>query len=438
MKIAAIFILSLLNSYAPCCIASSLSEIYQATRENNPQYAGFDSSVEVSKQELVGARAKFFPTANAFYTLDKENVEYRDVEFRGYSKSFSRGIQVAQKLFSAENIYAYRASKQSYEGARYQRDYNVNLLEESLIEAYLTSVLQAKIVDVYSRYEDAYAQALKITRRQYAGGYAAKVDTAQAESYYEYIAAQRLEYASDLDSSLHKLSRMSGLDLKEVGPFKESQNFSFVENRSLLAWYQLAQTHNSKLAYLERLIRTSAEKVKSARSARLPEVSLEATYSSVNFEQFSLSNDGRVRCWDKYVGINVSVPLFSGFLIESNIKTAESQRDLAVSNLEIEVAQIRNDISDYYAYISNSSKRLEASARSVAAAILSEELIGKGYKIGQRDFTDLAVAIGRRAECELQLAYARYNYLVAQVKLIATTRELGQQDMETISRILSY
>jgi outer membrane protein TolC len=180
---------------------------------------------------------------------------------------------------------------------------------------------------------------------------------------------------------------------------------------------ELALRHRSDLRQLDFTARLRQTEVRLERAEYLPKVSLFGLYT-INAQQ-SGSPDffGYPRAYGRQVGVQVSLPLFSGFQRparlgqkQAALRQVEAQRALTSARAEHEVRTLYDEALEARA-------RAEAQSQAVAQAARGFEIASAQYREGlgsQLEVTDAEVAL---RQSEFNHAEAIYDYLVARARL---------------------
>jgi outer membrane protein TolC len=180
---------------------------------------------------------------------------------------------------------------------------------------------------------------------------------------------------------------------------------------------ELALRHRSDLRQLDFTARLRQAEVRLERAEYLPKVSLFGLYT-INAQQ-SGSPDffGYPRAYGRQVGVQVSLPLFSGFQRparlgqkQAALRQVEAQRALTSARAEHEVCTLYDEALEARA-------RAEAQSQAVAQAARGFEIASAQYREGlssQLEVTDAEVAL---RQSEFNHAEAVYDYLVARARL---------------------
>jgi outer membrane protein len=136
------------------------------------------------------------------------------------------------------------------------------------------------------------------------------------------------------------------------------------------------------------------------------------------------------------IGIQYSIPIFSGFAVTSKVRESIALEDKARNDLE---ANRRNAaLLARQSFLGVNSglaqvKALEAAEVSSNSALESNKL---GYQVGVRINIDVLNAQRQLYQTRTDLARARYNTILAGLKLKAAAGSLREEDLQPINALL--
>lgn len=108
---------------------------------------------------------------------------------------------------------------------------------------------------------------------------------------------------------------------------------------------------------------------------------------------------------------NLSIPIFNGFSVRSNIKRAEVGVLNASNNLELARQQLRQTVETAYADAIAALNSYRATAQSVRAAELAFEYAEVRYEQGASNIADYVAARSRLDNARADLIRNKYDYL---------------------------
>ena len=137
------------------------------------------------------------------------------------------------------------------------------------------------------------------------------------------------------------------------------------------------------------------------------------------------------------VGVALNLPLFAGFAVQNRIQETLAREEQAEADLEAlrrNVAQATR--AAYFGVQSGHSQvsALQAAEASSQSALDANQL---GYKVGVRINIDVLNAQSQLYETKRDLAVARYNLLLGQLKLRQAAGVLSLDDLRALDALLA-
>ncbi|HEX7118427.1 MAG TPA: TolC family protein [Longimicrobiales bacterium] len=183
---------------------------------------------------------------------------------------------------------------------------------------------------------------------------------------------------------------------------------------------QLALRNRSDLRQLELTASLRETELKVERSAYLPKVSLFGTYSitaqqSGDPDFFGAS--AAARAYGREIGIQVSMPLFSGFQRPARIAQKQAALQQVWAQHDLAEARAENQVLTLLDQLREAGQRARAQRLAVRQAERGFEIASAKYREGlssQLEVTDAGVAL---RQSEFNHAEALYDYLVARARL---------------------
>jgi outer membrane protein len=138
------------------------------------------------------------------------------------------------------------------------------------------------------------------------------------------------------------------------------------------------------------------------------------------------------------IGLQLNIPLFQGGAVMSQQRAAEAGRDAAAAGLENARRSAALGARQAYLGVVNGVaqvKALEAALRSSQSSLESNKL---GYEVGVRINIDVLNAEQQLTTTRTSLARARFDTLLAQLKLKAAVGTLGDEDVQRLNALLQH
>jgi outer membrane protein TolC len=167
--------------------------------------------------------------------------------------------------------------------------------------------------------------------------------------------------------------------------------------------------HRPDLLSLQKQKESAREYIKAQRRAHYP--------TFAGFAQGTYVGTGFPLGHGWTAGVNMSLPLFQGFLTSHRVAEAKAGL-LVVTGRERDLKQtIVLELEQGYLALRDASERIESSEIAVKQARENLELANERYAAGLAIGVEVTDAIGTYANAQFQNIAARYDYRVAQARI---------------------
>jgi outer membrane protein TolC len=260
--------------------------------------------------------------------------------------------------------------------------------------------------------------ARKDTNALFRQGVAADIDTLKAWLSVENLRPDLIRAQNNEAITATNLKRVMGVD--QETPLTLTSSLAFREiavPKSVAAAYGEALDKRPDVQSLSLQAEAENAKVMAARSEGLPVLSAFGQLDAQT--QFDDDTSLRSTRWpvSSTAGLQLSVPIFSGFATSARIQQAKIERLKTRTRYEDLKSQVRADVEVRLSNVIEARKRIDVQSKTIAVA-------ERSYRI---TMLRLREGIGSRLEltdAELQLDTAKTNYLQAVYDYLVATAEL--------------
>ena len=425
------------------CMAAGgadLLEIYRQAQDNDPTFQIARHSYEVASEKLPQARAGNLPTVNL---TGSENYTGAKAGFNG-APPVDRGItawtwtlQLTQPIMRPQNVAAYYEAEGLVEAA--QAEYHQ--AEQDLIlrvaQAYFDALVAQETVATAESQLKAMREQEVAAKRGYELGTVSITDSHEARSKAEQARAQLVVAQNDLDDKRVELEKITGQPASPLAGLKPAVVAPTPEPADVKAWVEQAQDNNPSVRSLMASLRAAGFSVTKARAENIWTLDFVASYGT-NYSSGSVAMpvgyETRVR--SNVAGIQFTVPIFAGGLNSSHIREAMAQREKLSAQLEETRRKAGGEAKKAYSGIVNGLVQAEALKAAVESGESSVKGNQAGYKLGIRINSDVLNAQQQMYSAKRDLTKARYDTLLAGLKLKAAAGVLSEDDVEMLNRML--
>lgn len=326
-------------------------------------------------------------------------------------------LSLSQPVFNLKALAGIRASsvvkKISLEAYR-QTEADVI---SAIRTAYYNALITQEQVGILQQSLSRWMTALNDSRAQFRQGVAADIDTLKAFLSVENVKPDLIQAKNSAAAARTQLKNTIGIDPEATVILTDSLVFQKGNYpASVREAYQEALTKRPEVRRLELQVEAEAQNVAANRAERYP--SITAVGQLQTQTQF---NDGIApgdTDWPvtSSVGLQVSLPIFTGFRISSQIEQAKLGRLQSMTRLDDLKSDIRAEVEMKLSGLEESRKRIEVQNRTIRTAERSYDITLLRFREGVGSRLELADAELQLNKAKTNYLQAVYDYLVARVE----------------------
>jgi outer membrane protein len=434
---------------SPGAGAADLIQVYQQALANDAVYASARASQQAGLERVPQGKAGLYPdivgsasiTRNMGNTVSGVGQVLTDANgdtqvINTSSANYTRkqyGISLTQPLFRWDRWQTYQQSKlqQSISEAQFaqaQQD-----LITRVAQAYFDVLSAQDTLESTRSQKSAVTEQLASAKRNFEVGTQTITDTHEAQAAYDLVISQEFAASADLENRRSALLAIVGGDTVALAPLRAGVALASPSPAAIEPWLSAAQTQNYGVTVGELSLESAKRDIERNRAGHLPTLDLVASHGRA-------LNNGEVyntaRTTGNAIGVQLNVPIFSGFAVTSRVRESIALEDKARNDLE---STRRNAVLGVrQAYLGVNSglaqvKALEAAEISSQSALDSNKL---GYQVGVRINIDVLNAQRQLFSTQTDLARARYNTIMSGLRLKAAAGSLRESDLVPVNALL--
>lgn len=381
--------------------AVDLKSLFEAASLKNEtiqiQEQEVKKAVELRRQAWGG----MMPKLTLSTTLLKQDIDTSsNSSFSSFreAEQFTAKINVSQPLFQGTAEYAaLRLTEKQLEQSQLALLAEQLDLYDQVASVFYQALAQEKEIDVLQRLDKTLkervkelAGRVKIGRSRRSELLSAKAQLALNESALETAVASRTSLVNELEQlTLLEIDHLS--QAAEIPPLEE------------LSHYTKKVVHHPKIVVAQSQVGIARESVNIEQAGHYPRLSLDGNYY---FERPGILRDSE---WD--VGLILSIPLFQGGVVSSEVRRAKAEvhsQNLMASQLQ---RQLKTRVENRYIEAQTVAKTLATLKQALELSRQSYRLIMDEYRSGIIPYLEAI-----QAEREYWETLRRYEVLSVNVK----------------------
>jgi outer membrane protein len=429
--------LAISAAFAGSAQAQSLMSLYETARGYDAAYKAAQSQYTANLSKGDQAKALLLPTIGLSANVNKTEVELLAAAQTVTSQSKAATLSASQPLYRPANFATYQQGMRQLELASVQLKAAEQDLMVRLSQAYFDVLVSRESLDFVKAQKVAVAEQLAAAKRNFEVGTSTITDTREAQARYDLVLAQEIAADNDLRIKRLALNQLVGLNNIEPKSLSSKAKLSGPDAQSLEQWVQQSAEQNPSVIQSRAALEIAKLETSKAEAGHKPTLDLVAGYTPTRYKNGKGINTSQVDTNTNSVTLSFNMPLFAGFATQNRIKETVALEDKARSDLdaaERNVAQATR--SAFFGLQSGLGQvnALQAAEASSQSALDANKL---GYQVGVRINIDVLNSQSQLFQTKRDLAKARYDVLLGQLKLRQAAGTLTEADLASINALLN-
>lgn len=387
-------------------------------RKNNVQVKNALLDVQIQQQTNREVTASAYPQISAnLSAIDYLSIPtnllpgelagqpagtYIPVRF-GTKFNQTAGLNLQQLLFQGEVFVGLQARNATMEFARKNVEVTEENIRANIYKIYYQLSASTYQLAILQNNIDRVQKMTDETRKYYENGFAEKLDISKLEVQLANLQTEKIKAQNVIDNGYLGLKFLMGMPMTDTLVLTETVSENDIRSGVLDATAYSVQDRK-EYQYAQLGLKLSQYNIKRYRLSKLPTVALNSAFNT-NRQANKFGFGGQ---WfnTAYVGLNINVPIFSGFAIDARIRRAELVAEQNLNNLEGLKQNIDQEVRVAINTYTNSITTLDFQQRNMK---LAEEV----YNQTRRKFQE---GIGSSTEittAQSDLLVAQNNYILA-------------------------
>ena len=439
MKFNKILLACGLAFFANSASADNLQQIFEQALTKDPLYleaqANRDAALErITEQEAVNL-PQISLNADLGYTMTSD---YRtDSASNGNALIGTVGIGLTQSLYEESNfINVSQAAKQAE-----QSELTVQSELQGLIlrvsNAYFNVLSANDTLEFSNRNKDAVERQLEQTTQRYNVGLTDKTDVLEAQSSFDLSVAEVINAENTLANSYESLTEITGLTHTNISPLNTARFSPTAPSGQRNNWLDTANNQNLSIQ-IQRIAKQIAEgNVDLVSSTDNIKLNLVANAGAKYTGYGDDNNDGGTGFENTVssgnVGIEFSMPLYTGGAVTSAEKQAVYQVTASQEQLTRASREVQTQIRTYYNNVTAALSSIKAYEQTVKSSESALEATQAGFGVGTRTIIDVLNATKSLYQSKQSLSASRYNYIISMLQLKQAAGTLNAEDVSLVN-----
>lgn len=358
----------------------------------------------------------------------------RNITTRGYTMN----LTLTQTVF---NFQQFSAVEQQVSLSKYA-DATLNAALQSLMtrvaSAYFTILKDEDTLSYAEASKVAYAEQLDQIKQQFKVGLKTITDVYTAQASYESAVATYIGAQTTLANDKENLRVITGVYYPHLASLSDRFPLLRPKPQNSEAWVKTAVLQNWAIKASQYNVASQRAVIKQQFAGHLPTVSIQTTFSKAlydninNYSSFS-ERKGPGTTSDRQIGLNVTVPIFSGGGVIAQTNQAIYNYQVAQQQLEQTVRTTISTSRQSYNSVVAGISQITADKEAIKSTISSLEGLEARYRVGTETLVDVLNQQQKVFEAQTKYATDRYAFVNNILALKQAAGTLSIEDLFAIN-----
>ena len=437
--------------------AEDLLQTYELARLSDPQLSAAESQRLATREGAVQARAALLPQINGTTTLQRSRsngassqtqfdpdtgtpIQF-NVDRESENTSRNLNVNARQMVYDRANFTRLRSQNALSQSSDFQLESAGDTLVTRTSQAYFNVLVATETLAAAEAQEAALKKQFDFADKRLEVGLAPITDVHEARAQYDSARANTIVVRNALEDAYQALVELTGQEVRNLKGLPENFQPVLPVEQSADSWVNSAVENNPALIARKFQVESTEANIETARAGHWPSLYVSGGYgdqrsfgdSTSRGITFPSDNDSR----GPRIGLTLNVPIFSGGAVQSQVRQAIAQRDVAQDEFEQQKrALVRNTRNAYQTLVAGISE-VEARRLAVFSARSAYDASQVGLEVGTRTVLDVLNNQQTLFNAEREYARSRYNFLQNRLLLEQAAGTLDVADVQDVNRLLT-
>ena len=422
--------------------AQSLQELYQTAHGYDAAYLAARASLDAAQYRHDQARGLRLPQVGlgVVGALQRSSTPDAPSTQAANTSSLSATLNGSQTLFNRANDVTISQAEKAVDAYRSDLEASEQDLILRVSQAYFDVLAAQDNLATARASLAAISEQVASAKRNFEVGTATITDTREAQARYDLARFTQIQAENDLTTRRILLDQTVGRSGVVPKQLAVPIALPALAPANIDEWVTRADAEHPLIRKAQVALEIARLDTAKARAGHLPTVTLNGSYGrgrSANDLQvtgggFSYATPNTVST----VSVNLSVPLFAGFQIQNRVKETLVLEDKSLNDLEFARRSVAQATRQLFYGVGSFAAQVNALEAAESSSKLALEATQLGFKVGVRVNIDVLNAQAQLYTTQAQLAKARYDTIMAGLRLRQASGRLTPDDVASVNGLL--
>jgi outer membrane protein len=420
-------------AWAPAAQAQNLQELYEAARAYDATYLSARSLSQSAEFKAAQAEALRRPTANL--TANATTTQLDLPRVNGSNNTLGASVGARYPLFNKANDASYAQAQKALQVA--QAD--LATAEQDLIlrvsQAYFDVLAAQDALATTRAAKTAITEQLASAKRNFEVGTATITDTREAQARFDLATAQELAADNDLRTKRIALDQLVGRMGVAPKGLAKPVVLPGVQPADAEVWVAQSDSAHPAVQKAKLALEVAQLEAEKSRAGKLPTVDAVASLGGTDANGKLATTPGLTK--SAALGVQMTWPLYTGGAVENRLKETIALEEKSRNDLEAARRSVAQLTRQAYFGLQSGMAQVKALEAAESSSQLALEATQLGYRVGVRVNLDVLNAQTQLFTTQRDLAKARYDVLLTNLRLRQASGVLKADDLRPLNALLT-
>lgn len=394
-----------------------------------------DAAVETRPQAL----SAFLPQLSASASLQRQRLDYLSTSSpflqagrSSYTTNKSWTVTLSQTIWNFQSYWQLREADLQVASAENTYLQAQQDLVFRVAQAYFNVLAAEDTVRADIAARDAFKSQLTESQQRFKVGLSTVTDVQQAQSSYDTSVATLIGDRRSLANQRQALTVIVGRYTAQLEPLKQDIPLAPPSPTAPEPWVNAARKDNFDLRSADLQHQASKRDVSVKRSQYYPSLALQGSVGQSD-SGGQLGSNQR----DYAVGLTVTIPIFQGGLVQSQVRQAEATAQQSGAQYQLTLRQTDQQVRDAYQAVISGIASVRAFKQAVESSRVALKSTQIGYRVGTQTEINVLTAQQNLYSALKSYYQSRYTYIDSVLTLKQLAGRLTESDLAEIDNLLS-
>lgn len=429
--------------------AVDLIETYKLALDNDPEFAAAVSGNKAAQEFKPQARAGLLPNvalqASTAWNDGRRKARGRSGAMISDDAKFntnSYGISLTQPVFRWDRWVQLEQADNRVKQANAELDAAAQDLIVRSAQRYFEVLAAEDNLEFRITTREAFNSQYNQALQRFEVGLIAITDVEEAKAGHDLAVAEEIRARNALENAREALRELVGEYYEQLAPLGGEVPLTPPDPNSPEQWVEKALAENRQVAAATFAAKVAQEEISRRFSGHLPTLDLVAARDynaqSESYRLTDLSIGGPSRNYVDSIGLQLTLPIFSGGLTYSQTEQARYQYQQSLDQLESARRGTYRQARQSFNGILDSISGVAALRQAEISTRKALEATEAGFQVGTRTSVDVLNAQQRTYESQRDYKNAQYTYILGTLRLKQAAGTLSPDDLVPINSWLKH